>query len=229
MRIRKELADKAIKQILACPAFAGAKEEALRYILASADVLLREVSKGQQIYPCHGVKKCVGLVLTGGCHRLKNGRIVAAENDGFVFGVQSLYSSKDDDFVLTASQDSKVIIIKKAAVDWLIQDDFSVARSYLGFLSDFANQVYEKPEGKNRECAEKKLAAYLLSRPKNAKNELELPQDMLKIAKQLNVTKDALFKAIEKLNSAGAIAFNGRTVCIADEEKLKKFTEDNID
>ncbi len=229
MRIRKELADKAIKQILAHPAFAGAKEEALRYILASADVLLREVSKGQQIYPCHGVKKCVGLVLTGGCHLLKNGSITAAETDGFIFGVQGLYSSAEDDFVLTASQDSKVIIIKKAAVDWLVQDDFSVARSYLGFLSDFANQVCGKTEGKIKECAEKKLAVYLLSRPRNAKDEIELPQDMLKIAKQLNVAKDTLFKAIEKLNSSGAILFNGRAVCIADKEKLKKFTEDNID
>ena len=229
MRIRKELADKAVKQILAHPAFAGAKEEALRYILASTDVLLREVSKGQQIYPCHGVKKCVGLMLTGGCHLLKNGRIVASETDGFIFGIQSLYSSAEDDFVLTASQDSKVIIMKRTAVDWLIQDDFSVARSYLGFLSDSANQAGDKSKGTAASCAEKALAEYLISRPRNKKNELELPQDMLKVAKQLSVTKDALFKAIEKLNSSGAIAFNGRAICIADEKKLRNFTVDNID
>ena len=229
MRIRKELADKAVRLISAHPAFSGAKEEALRYILASTDVLLREVAKGQQIYPCHGVKKCVGLVLTGGCHVLENGRIVATRTDGFVFGVQGLYSVAEENFVLNASQDSKVIIIKRAAVDWLIQDDFSLARSYLGFLSDSVSQACGKKEDKAKECAEKKLAVYLLSRPRNAKNELELPQDMLKLARQLSMTKDALFNAIEKLNSAGAILFNGRAVCIADEEKLKNFTEDNID
>ena len=229
MRIRKELADKAVRLLLAHPAFSGAKEEALRYILASADVLLREVSKGQQIYPCHGVKKCVGLVLTGGCHLLKNGRIVAAESDGFIFGVRGLYSSAADDFTLVASQDSKVIIIKKAAVDWLIQDDFSVARSYLEFISGELTLLSAPKNSQVSKKPEKLLAEYLLSRPRNAKNELELPQDMLKLAKQLGITKDALFKAIEKLNSAGAIAFNGRAVCIADEEKLKNFTADNID
>lgn len=229
MRIRKELADKAVRLISAHPAFSGAKEEVLRYILASTDVLLREVAKGQQIYPCHGVKKCVGLVLAGGCHVLKNGRIVATRTDGFVFGVQGLYSVAEDDFTLTASQDSKVIIIKKAAVDWLVQDDFCVARSYLGFLSEELNRIGEKTKEQSKPIAEKTLAVYLLSRPRNAKNELELPQDMLKLARQLSMTKDALFNAIEKLNSAGAILFNGRAVCIADEEKLKNFTEDNID
>lgn len=229
MKIRKELADKAVKQISAHPAFSGVKEEALRYILASDNALLREIPKGQQIYPCHGVKKCVGLVLTGGCHLLKNGRIVSAETDGFVFGVDGLYSLAEDDFTLAASQDSKVIIIKKSAVDWLLQDDFSAARSYLGYLSDKIVESRKKSEASNSTSGEKALASYLLGRPKNSKNEVEMPSDLLKVAKQLNLGKDGLFKAIDRLNSAGCIAFNGRAICIADEEQLKKFTEDNTD
>lgn len=221
MKARKELFEKAVKLVSQHPAFSGAKEEALRYVLASDDVLLREFSKGQQIYPCHGIKKAVGLVLTGGCHLLENGKITASKEDGYIFGVQTLYSSEDDDLMLKAAQDSKVVFIKKSAVDWLLQDDFSAAKSYLEFLSD--ENMSEKNTEKQNSSAESKFAEYLLTRPKNSKNEVSLPQDMLKVAKQLSLSKEELYKAIDKLNSLGAIGFSGTAVCIANEDKLKAF------
>ncbi len=223
MKTRKELFEKAVRLVSQHPAFSGAREEAIRYILASDDVLLREFSKGQQVFPCHGVKKAVGLVLTGGCHLLENGKITASKEDGYTFGAQTLYSSKGEDFTLTASQDSKVVFIKKTAVDWLLQDDFSAARSFLEFLSD--EIITDKSNETQNSSPESRLAGYLLSRPRTAKNEVSLPQDMLKLARQLNLTKDRLYRAIEKLNSSGTIGFSGSAVCITDEEKLKNFAE----
>lgn len=222
MKIRKDLADKAVKHILAHPAFSAVKEDALRYILSSDDVLLREIPKGQQLYPCHGVKKCIGLVLTGSCHVLREGRITESKADGFVFGEQSLYSSAADDFTLAASQDSKIVIIKKSAVDWLFHDDYSAVKGFISYLSDI---ICSKDKTEDAVIPEKTLAAYLLGRPKNSKGEIELPTDLLKLAKQLRLGKDGLYKAIEKLNSAGAIQFNGRAVCISDEELLRNFDE----
>lgn len=223
MKMRKETADKAVKLIMAHPAFSGIKEEALRYILASEDVLLKEFSKGQQVFPCHGVKKAIALILTGSCHVCENRKIVETKTDGCFFGIQSLYLSADADLTLAAAQDSKVVFIKKSAVDWLLQDDFTVAKSYLTFLSEEINRLSAKKQNDILESssAESKLAQYLLSRPRNAKGEVALPQDMLKLSKQLGLDKNALFKAVEVLNSEGAIVLHGSAVCIADEEKLK--------
>lgn len=221
MKARKELFEKAVRLLSAHPAFSGAKEEALRYILASEDTVLKDFSKGQQVFPCHGIKKAVGVVLTGGCHLLEGGRITASKTDGFVFGAQTLYSSAAEGFTLSASQDSKVVFIKKSAIDWLLQDDFSASRSFLEFLSE--REAAEKNEESEKSVAESKLAAYLLERPKNSKNEVSLPQDMLKVAKQLGLTKDGLYRAIEVLNTSGAIGFSGTAVCINSEELLKNF------
>lgn len=221
MKARKELFEKAVKLLKAHPAFSGAKEEALRYILASEDSLLKDFSKGQQVFPCHGVKKAVGVILTGGCHLLEGGKITAGKEDGFIFGVSSLYASDTDSFTLSALQDSKVVFIKKQAIDWLLQDDFSAARSFLEFLSDEINS--DKNKEKQNSNAEGLLAQYLLTRPKNSKNEVSLPQDMLKVAKSLNLSKDGLYKAIEKLNASGVIGFSGTAICIKNEEALKEF------
>lgn len=223
MKARKELFDKAVKLISEHPAFSGSKEEALRYVLASEDVLLREVSKGQQVYPAYGVKKAVGLVLTGSCHICKDRKIVETKNDGYIFGVQSLYLSADCDFSVMAAQDSKIVFVKKSAVDWLLQDDFSAVKSYLEFLSAEISSASEKNDDLKKADAESKLAGYIFSRPHNARGEVSLPQDILKLAKQLELDKNTLFKAIEALNAEGAIAFNGSAVCIMDEEKLKSF------
>jgi len=221
MKARKELFEKAVKLLAMHPAFSGAKEEALRYFLASEDAVLKDFSKGQQVFPCHGIKKAVGVILTGGCHLLEGGRITASKPDGFVFGAETLYSSLAEGFTLSASQDSKVIFIKKSAVDRLLQDDFSASKSYLEFLSD--EIITDKNKENQISSAESKLAVYLLSRPRNSKNEVSLPQDMLKVAKQLGLSKDSLYKAIEKLNSVGAIGFSGTAICIKSEDLLKKF------
>lgn len=221
MKARKELFEKAIKLLSAHPAFSGAKEEALRYILASEDTLLKDFSKGQQVFPCHGVKKAVGVVLTGGCLLLEGGKITASKDDGFIFGVKTLYACDSDAFTLSASQDSKVVFVKKSAVDWLLQDDFSAARSFLEFLSDELKS--DKNNEKQNSNAESSLAGYLLTRPKNSKNEVSLPQDMLKVAKSLNLTKEGLYKAIEKLNASGAIGFSGTAIFIKSEALLKEF------
>ncbi|MBR4049409.1 MAG: Crp/Fnr family transcriptional regulator [Clostridia bacterium] len=221
MKARKELFEKAVKLLKAHPAFSGAKEEALRYVLTSEDSLLKDFSKGQQVFPCHGVKKAVGIILTGGCHLLEGGKITANQEDGFIFGVSSLYAPDTDSFTLSASQDSKVVFIKKTAVDWLLQDDFSAARSFLEFLSDEINS--DKNKEKQNSNAEGELAQYLLTRPKNAKNEVSLPQDMLKVAKSLNLSKDGLYKAIEKLNASGAIGFSGTAIIIKSEALLREF------
>ena len=221
MKARKELFEKAVRLLAAHPAFSGAKEEALRYILASEDTVLKDFSKGQQVFPCYGIKRGVGVILTGGCHLLEGGRITASRSDGFVFGAETLYSTGTESFTLSASQDSKVVFVKKSAIDWLLQDDFSASRSFLEFLSE--KEAAEKNKESHKSVAEGTLAAYLLERPRNSKNEVSLPQDMLKVAKSLSLTKEELYKAIEKLNSSGAIGFSGTKICIKSEELLKEF------
>ena len=221
MKARKELFEKAVKLLSVHPAFSGAKEEALRYILASEDTVLKDFSKGQQVFPCYGIKRGVGVILTGGCHLLEGGRITASRSDGFVFGAETLYSTGTESFTLSASQDSKVVFVKKSAIDWLLQDDFSASRSFLEFLSE--KEAAEKNKESHKSVAEGTLAAYLLERPRNSKNEVSLPQDMLKVAKSLSLTKEELYKAIEKLNSSGAIGFSGTKICIKSEELLKEF------
>ena len=221
VKARKELFEKTIRLLSAHPAFSGAKEEALRYILASENTVLKDFSKGQQVFPCYGIKRGVGIILTGGCHLLENGRITASKSDGFVFGAQSLYSSDEEAYTLSALQDSKVVFIKKAAMDWLLENHFEAAKVFHDFLSEKTTEN-KNPEntGKSPECV---FAEYLFARPRNAKNEVSLPQDMLKVAKLLNLTKEGLYKAIEKLNSSGAIGFSGTKICIKSEELLKEF------
>mgnify|MGYP003307544550 CR=1 FL=1 len=101
-----------------------------------------------------------------------------------------------------------------------MQDDFSAAKSYLEFLSAEINSTSEQSTALKKASAESKLAEYLLSRPRNSKGEVSLPQDILKLAKQLELDRNTLFKAIEALN-AELEKIKGVTV-LAEEVKPKK-------
>ncbi len=225
MKIRKELADKAVALICNCPAFSGADESEIRYTLASENSVIKEFSKGQAVFPCHGISRAVGFVLTGSCHVCKDKKITALIESGSFFGIENLYGKAQPEFTVSAADSCKVLFLKQAAVDGILRSSADALHSCLGYLSDRINQSQKTAAALSSTSGEKLLAEYLLSRPKNSKNEVELPQDMFKLAKQLNLGKDGLFRAIDKLHSAGAIVFNGRAVCIANEEILAEFID----
>ena len=151
-------------------------------------------------------------------------KIAAVGNEGTVFGLAELYSADGEaSLKAEAAQVCRVLFISHHAVDMLIEDSSDFARSYIALLSEKVISLQAQAKTLAGGSAEKALSKYLLSRPKNAKGEVSLPQDMAKLGKQLSLGKNSLFKAIDTLNSSGAISFNGSCVCIKDEEKLKSF------
>lgn len=221
MKIRPEHEKKAVKVLGAVAPFSALSEQKLTGLMQSDNVQLKEFSVGQQVFPCRSVSDSLCVLLSGECKVLSGKRIVSVGGEGAVFGAESLYAECDADIRAEASQVSRALFVSHDAVDMLIEDSSDFARSYIAFLSRRLAQSQLQAGLGDR--AQKALADYLLSRPRNSKGEVSLPQDMLKLARQLELNKAALFKAIDSLNSSGAITFNGNAVCIRDEEKLKSF------
>ena len=223
MKIRTQTKEKAVSLLAAHPVFSAADRAGLLNSLDSEDALFKEFAKGQTVYPCHSAKRAVVLLTSGECTVKQNEKITGTASQGSVFGLESLYGSTQADFKVCATTDCKALVLKKAVVDQILENDFSVTQQYLAFLTDRLSKLSDKAQTLSGSSAESKLAAYLLARPRNSQNEVELPQDLLKLSKQLSLGRDALYRAIDRLNSSGAIKWSGRAVSIADEEKLKEF------
>lgn len=223
MKIRKEIKDKACRLLSVHTVFAGANQAALAGMLDGENALLHDVVKGQQVYPCRNAKKAVVLLLSGEAAIKRGGKIISTAAEGEIFGLQELYSENEAGFTVSALSDCRTVILRKTAVDELISGDFSVAQGYLCYLSHKIIEAEKASAVSTATSAESKLAQYLLSRPVNAANEISLPQDMAKLAKQLGLGKDGLYRALDKLNTSGAIGFSGAGLVLKSRELLATF------
>ena len=223
MKMRPEHEKKAVKVLSEVAPFSALSAQRLQSLVKGDGVQLKEFSAGQQVYPCRSVSDALGVLLSGECRTAIGKKIVSVEDEGSLFGVAELYSQSDPITKTEAAQVCRVLFVDHREVDMLIEESSDFARSYIALLSELVNKSYAQAQALGSGSAEKNLAEYLLSRPRNAKGEVSLPQDMMKLAKQLGLGKNSLFKAIDTLNASGAITFNGTSVCIADEEKMKSF------
>ncbi len=224
MKMRPEHEKKAVKVLCTAAPFSALSSARIQSLVTGDDVQLKEFSAGQQIFPCRSLSDCIGVLLSGECRSMLGKKIVSVGHEGEIFGLAELYSAQSVTSLKTqAAQVCHVLFISHHAVDMLIEDSSDFARSYIALLSESVIKSQAQAQTLAGGSAEKALSEYLLSRPRNAKGEVALPQDMAKLAKQLELGKNSLFKAIDSLNSSGAILFNGNAVCITDEEKLKSF------
>ncbi len=222
MKMRLEHEKKAVKVFSAVAPFSALSAARIQSLVASDGVQLKEFSAGQQVFPCRSINDCIGILLSGECRTLAGKKIVSVQQEGALFGLAELYAGSTS-LKAEAAQVCRVLFISHHTVDMLIEDSSDFARSYIALLSESVIKSQSQAQTLAGGSAEKVLAEYLLSRPHNSKGEVALPQDMAKLSKQLGLGKNSLFKAIDSLNSSGAITFNGSAVCIKDEEKLKGF------
>ena len=221
MKMRPEHEKKAVKVLGTVAPFSALSAQTLIQLVQGDNVQLKEFSAGQQVFPCRTVRDSLCVLLSGECRCLSGKRIVSVGGEGALYGEELLYADAESDIKAVASQVCRALFISCDAVDMLIEESSDFSRSYIALLS--RKLALAKSKAGSGDTAQAALAEYLLSRPRNAKGEVSLPQDMLKTAKQLNLSKSALFSAIDALNASGAISFNGNAVCIKDEEKLKGF------
>lgn len=223
MKMRPEHKKKAIKLLSSVVPFSSLSPQKLEELVVSDGVELKEFSVGQQVFPCRSVSDSLAVLLSGECRTLADKTIVSVEHEGALFGAAQLYAKGGAQRRSEAATVCRVLFVSHYAVDMLIEQSSDFARSYIALLSSQVLSSEEKSQAASPDKAKKVLAGYLLSRPRNSKGEVALPQDMFKLAKQLELDKNTLFKAIEAFNAEGLIAFNGNAVCIADEEKLRSF------
>lgn len=224
MKMRPEHEKKAVKVLCTAAPFAALSPARIQSLITGDDVQLKEFSSGQQIFPCRSLSDCIGVLISGECRSMLGKKIVSVGHEGEIFGLAELYSSQSNTSLKAeAAQVCRVLFISHHAVDMLIEDSSDFARSYIAMLSESVIKSQAQAKTLASGSAERALSEYLLSRPRNAKGEVSLPQDMSKLAKQLELGKNSLFKAIDSLNFSGAISFSGNTLCIKDEETLKTF------
>lgn len=200
----------------------------IKKITASPDCEVRSYKKGQLVYSKTNFSRSLGIILSGNLRVTKgnaggHSMIMSTLGPQSMFGAAALFNDEPEYATdINALCDSEIVFFAQRLVRRMMRFEPQIAENYIKYLSErilFLNKkIYLLGSG----TAEQRLACFLLDNlPAGQLSELPMPLNKLPLA--LNVSRASLYRAFDALTNEGAIVKDGKSVCIIDAERLKKY------
>lgn len=189
--------------------------------LEASDLLT--VARGAVVYGPGRFRRCLGVVLRGRIEVRRESILMAALSAGDVFGAAALFNdSPDYPTTLTALSPCQTLLIPQEQIRRLLRECPAFAENYTAYLSGRIQFLSQRLETVSAPSAEGKLARYLLSA-----DEGELTLSATQLGQRLGVGRATLYRAFEALEDAGAIAREGKTIRILNQDALRQVLAEN--
>ena len=201
------------------PLFGRVDEALWGRTLESSELLRAE--KGTVVYGPKRFRRCLGVVLRGRVQVRRESLLMSTLSAGDVFGAAALFTGGGDyPTTLTALTRCEALLIPEESVRRLLRESGPFAEAYAVYLSGRIRFLSQRLETVSTPSAEGKLARYLLD---SGGDSLTLPAAAL--CQRLGVGRATLYRAFEALESAGAIAREGKTIRVLRREALENLNE----
>ncbi len=197
-------------------------------ILASPDCELKSYSKSQLVYGKTEFARSLGVVLSGSLRVTKSGEgghtiIMSTLSPGSMFGAAALFTEQPEYAAdIRAVSDAQIVFFTQRLVRRMMRYDAQISLNYIKYLSERIRFLNKKLYFLSSGTAEQRLASFLLDNlPEGEAAALPMPLSKLSLA--LNVSRASLYRAFDALCEDGVIVKDGKTVCINDAERLRKY------
>ncbi len=197
-------------------------------IVASPDCTVRTYDKAQLVYGKTEFSRSLGVVLSGSLRVTKSGDgghsiIMSTLSAGSVFGAAALFTDQPEYAAdIRAVSAAQIVFFTQRLVQRMMRYDAQIAVNYVRYLSERIRFLNRKLYFLSSGTAEQRLASFLLDNLSEGEA-AELPMPLNKLSLALNVSRASLYRAFDALGEEGAIVKNGKSICINDAERLKKY------
>lgn len=193
--------------------------------LKPSDVSERRFRAGQIISDRPGGVPAVGLILSGQVDAYSvalDGKDVQLSSltAGDCFGVCNLLAKAELETVLRCAEDSDILYISKPVLLRLMQQDSAFALRYAALCNQKIQFLIRRIELLTMQSCRGRIIAYLLEK-QNADHLVQLTGSREDLARQLGVSRAALFRELAALQSRRAIQANGNTIRLLDADLLE--------
>ncbi len=204
-----------------CFLFREADEEVLRKAVDLAQV--RDYPKGAVVYDMDDCARELGLILSGRVEVTKGaGFVMNTLSPGSVFGSTALFH-EGEKFVtrVTASVQSRIVFFSQEQILNLMRENFSIAESYMAFLTHRIRFLNGKIGGLLLSGSETAVRHWLQQNlQRNGSACYVQAPSYTKLANMLNMSRSSLYRAFDELENAGVIRKNGKRIDIPHPENL---------
>lgn len=202
--------------------FYGCSAADMDRTLPLCDWNIRTFGKGSTIYSPGDFHKELGILLKGRVRVSKGGLVVSELSSGDLFGAAALFNDEPDYVsTLTARNKCRILFFSQDAVQQLIDKNGTVRQNYIRYLSGRIRFLSDKIDTLIQGSGERKLSSFLLSLC-NEQGQVHLPCSMTELAARLNIGRASLYREMQKLEEAGILHREGKTIVIQQQELLSR-------
>lgn len=145
-----------------------------------------------------------------------NGVIIRKLQKGDIFGVAIIFdSSPSYSTKVIATTSCSVLTLNEDFIKNCISTDSSISFNYLEYLAKKISFLNSKISSYTAKNTENKLLAYLMQLPRD-NNIITLKTDFSAIAKMIGIGRASLYRAFEKLESAGIIEKENKKIILKE-------------
>lgn len=208
----------------ACILKCASDESIIKYFTPQSTSII-DFKSGEEIYSPLNTDKKVGIILSGRAlaepSGSKEGALLKVLSKSDIFGIANLYCDEEPFVsIINAKTACRVLFIDAASFRLLIENDPSVLRAYLGFMSNRLVFLNKKIATLTAGSTEKKLAAFILEHEVDGIFSPDISMSYL--ADILNIGRASLYRALEMFEKCGSIKKDGKTITIIDRDALSK-------
>lgn len=217
-----------IELLLKTSLFSMVPADMLLRIVASPYCEVRAFKKGEIVYGTTDFSRSLGIVLSGELRVTKNNAdghamLMSTLTQGALFGAAAMFNDESEYATdITALTESRIVFLTQELMQRMIRREPRIAENYIRYLSGRILFLNKKMYFLTAGTAEQRLSSFLLDNVPQGRP-CELPMPINKLAGALNISRASLYRAFDTLIRSGAIEKGGKTICINDAERLKKY------
>ena len=193
--------------------------------LKQSDVSERDFRAGQIISDRPGGIPAVGMIISGRVDVYSvalDGKDVLLNSlaTGECFGVCNLLAKAELDTVLRCAEDSAILYLTTPVLLALMKQDVGFAMRYAEMCNQKIQFLIRRIELLTMQSCRGRVIAYLLEK-QDSSNTVHLTGSREDMARQLGVSRAALFRELFTLQSRNAISADGNTIHLSDVTLLE--------
>ena len=143
--------------------------------------------------------------------------------EGSFFGVAALFNDETKYITeITAAKDMRIVFFRESLVEECIRKHEDFAMNYVRFLVSRIRFLNQKINLLANSSSENSLMGYLLNSAARFGEEFRLEVSYTELAKNLNMGRSSLYRALDDLESKNVIRRNGRNIILVNYDALKK-------
>ena len=209
--------------------FEGMDNDVVLAVLQDDRVVCRSYLKGETVFRPEQYSRSLAYILKGSASiSMETGSKdvfpMRKIEEGSFFGVAALFNDETRYVTeISAARDMKIIFFRESLVEECIRNYSDFAMNYVRFLGSRIRFLNRKISLLANTSSESSLIGYLLNAASRFGEEFRLEVSYSQLAKNLNMGRSSLYRALDDLEERNIIRRSGRNITLVNYDALKKY------